>query len=66
MSYRIKRKTIKFVKKQLSLVIIPPLPSFPPGVPVVCTLLVEALMEEPEKSIRGLMAKTIHSIAVHD
>ena len=31
---------------------------------VVCTLLVEALPEEPEKSIHNLMAKTIHSITV--
>jgi len=28
--------------------------------------LIEALMEEPEKSIRDLMAETVHSIAVHD
>jgi len=28
--------------------------------------LVEALLEEPEKSIRDLMAETVHSIAVHD
>ena len=33
---------------------------------VVCTLLVEALPEELEKSICNFMAKTIHSSAVHD
>ena len=33
---------------------------------VVCTLLLEALPEEPEKSICDLMAKTIHSITVTD
>ena len=33
---------------------------------VVCTRLVEALPEEPEKSIHELMAKTIHSIPLND
>ena len=32
----------------------------------VCTLLVEALSEDPEKSICNLTEKTIHSITVHD
>ena len=30
------------------------------------TLLVQALPEEPEKSIHDFMAKTIQSITVHD
>ena len=33
---------------------------------VVCTLLVEVLSEETEKSICDLMANTIHSIAIHN
>ena len=61
-----KSKTTIVHKKQLSLVIITPSPSFPPVVPVVCTLLVESLPEEPEKSIFDRMYKTIHSISVHN
>ena len=34
--------------------------------PVVCTLLLELLSEEPYKLIHDLMSKTIHSIAVFD
>jgi len=30
------------------------------------TNLVEALLSEPEKSVRDLMAETVHSIAIHD
>ena len=46
--------------------IIPLPPSSPLGVPVLCTLLVETLLEEPEKLIRGLMVKTLQSIASHN
>ena len=65
MRYRIKRKTIILIKIHLVLVIILVLPPFPSGVTVVCTFLVESLLDEPYKSICNLMAKTIHSIAVH-
>ena len=34
--------------------------------PVVCTLLVEVLSEETEKSICNIITKTIPSIAIHD
>ena len=34
--------------------------------PVVCTLLVETLPEEPEKSIFNLVSKTAHYFTVHD
>ena len=65
MSYRTKNNTIIFLKK-ISLFIIPPLQPFHLGVPGVFTLLVEDLLEEPKKLIHNLMAKTVHSIDVHD
>ena len=33
---------------------------------VVRSKLIECLLSEPDKSIRDLMAETIHSIAIHD